>query len=119
MVFFFLAWIIIKKIFKTLTSLCGENAITRRLRSKVHYLMIIARFQLESCLDIGLSAMICVLMRDEENFDTFWEGLSTFSAYLSLLIFVIAPIVFLKLTSKHLKKAKKTGESSYMDVFED
>ena len=58
-------------------------------------------------------------MRDEENFDTFWEGLSTFSAYLSLLIFVIAPIVFLKLTSKHLKKAKKTGESSYMDVFED
>ena len=119
MVFFFLAWIIIKKIFKTLTIPCGENALTRRLRGKVHYFMIIARFQLESCLDIGLSAMICILMRDEENFSTFWEGLSTFSAYFSLLIFVIAPIIFLKLTTKHLKDVLKTGESPYMDVFED
>ena len=119
MIFFFLAWIIIKKLFKILTSACGENALTRRLRRKVHYFMIIARFQLESCLDIGLSAMIVVLMRDEENFSTFWEAISTGSAYISLFVFVFAPFVYLKATKRHLKDVLKTRESPFMDVFED
>ena len=63
--------------------------------------------------------MIVVLMRDEENFSTFWEAISTGSAYISLFVFVFAPFVYLKATKRHLKDVLKTGESPFMDVFED
>ena len=63
------------------------------------------RFLLESCLEIGLSAIICVLMIDDETFENSWEAFSTVCAFLSLLGLLIAPIYMVKVTKTYLKEA--------------
>ena len=51
-----------KRILRLMTCRRGENCFTRYLRKRSHYLLFSIRFVLESCLETGLSAMICVLM---------------------------------------------------------
>lgn len=46
--------IVCKKIAKS----CNENCFTRCLRKKVHYKIIVLRFFLEGCVELGLSAFI-------------------------------------------------------------
>ena len=55
-------------------------------------MLVAMRFLLESCLEIGLSALITVLMLDDKNFGNFWEGVSTALAFVSLLVLLIVPI---------------------------
>ena len=55
-------------------------------------MLVAMRFLLESCLEIGLSAMITVLMLDDKNFENLWEGVSTALAFVSLLVLLIVPI---------------------------
>ena len=70
------------------------------------------RFLLESCLEIGLSAMITVLMMDsQKSFANFWEGVSTALAFISLLILLIAPFyqsiaIYQFIKDKRLAKEK-------------
>ena len=87
-----------KKLLKTATICCSENFLTKRLRKSSEYTLVIMRFILESCLEIGISAMICVLMIDERTFQDVWESVSTIFAFITLAALVIAPAIFLKYT---------------------
>ena len=51
-----------KRILRLMTCRMGENCSTRYLRRRTKYILFSIRFVLESCLETGLSAMICVLM---------------------------------------------------------
>lgn len=50
----------VKALLKLAVKKCDENWVTRKIRAKIHYTAGIIRFLLESCLELGLIAMICV-----------------------------------------------------------
>ena len=99
-----------KKLLQLATIKCSENFLTRRLREKSQYMLVVTRFLLESCLEIGLSAMICIFMIEAETFKDVWESVSTISAFLSLLALLFAPFVLVMLTRKYLKDIKLTDK---------
>ena len=78
------------------------------------------RFLLEGCIEIGLSAMICALMIQKENFYNFWELISTVLAFVSLFCLAIAPFLFFKITKKYLETVEQNGDpnsSPYVKLF--
>ena len=98
--------VLLKKILQLATIKCSENILTRRLRKESQLMTVISRFLLESCLEVGLSAMICIIMIDGKTFKDAWESVSTVCAFLSLLALLFAPFVLLRLTRKYLKDIK-------------
>ena len=66
LLYFILA--LLKKLLQLVTIKCSENFLTRRLRNKGQFMSVITRFLLESCIEVGLSAMICIIMIDGETF---------------------------------------------------
>ena len=62
---------------------------------------------LESCLEIGLSAMICILLIDGETFKGNWEIVSTVFAFASLAALLIAPFILFRLTKRYLEDKKQ------------
>ena len=105
----FIAYVIVKKIFQLLFSICKgctKNCIGRALTSKIDYSVVILRFLLESCLELGLSALITTLMYDSSNYDSFWEAVSTSCAFLSLLALAIAPFYYLWIIMKYLRETR-------------
>jgi len=44
---------------------CGENCLTRRIRSNTAHKVVILRFILEGCVEMGISAMISVLLMED------------------------------------------------------
>ena len=80
------------------TQKCDENFLTRYLRKDSLFMVIVMRFLLESCLEIGLSAMITILMMDSGAFSNFSEAFSMICAFLSLLALLFAPLYFMQVT---------------------
>lgn len=93
------------------TKCCGDNTFTRYFRKPIMFSVIGLRFLLEGCLEIGLSAMITVLMMDGENFKSFWEAVSTSGAFLSLVCLFIAPFALIFVTRKYLKDFEATNDA--------
>ena len=52
---------LMKKLYYKILGKCGNNCLTRRKREEIPVMVVTLRFLLEGCLEIGLSAMICVL----------------------------------------------------------
>ena len=91
----------------------------------IPYRIIILRFMLESCIEIGLSAMICLLSIDSKTLSTVDEASSTIFAMISLVILLIAPFYMLKISKQYLidmdehKEVPKEEPSPYSRIFED
>ena len=66
MIFFialaFVAFVILRALARLVTNSCNANCLTRRIRSKINLNVIIMRFSLEGCIEIGLSATISIIM---------------------------------------------------------
>ena len=105
-----------KKLLQLATIKCSENFLTRRLRERSQYMLVVTRFLLESCLEIGLSAMICIFMIEAETFKDVWESISTISAFLSLLALLFAPFFLLRLTRKYLRDVKAVDKEDLKHV---
>ena len=104
-VIFYLSRELIRYVFRKF-DLSGRvvDFIKRKL-SKIRYKVIIVRFLLESCLELGLSAMICVLTLDRDKVDeskderraladslkTTGDWASNGSAFLTLFGMLVAP----------------------------
>ena len=118
-VFFFYS--VTKLSIKFCTRRCGNNFFTRFFRKRIEFSVIILRFFLEGCLEIGNCAMISVLMMTDETYDSFWEGVSTTSAFISLVCLFIAPLVLLRFINNYLKEIRETGiaeQSKHHKMFE-
>ena len=109
---------LIKKLLQLMTTRLKKNCITRALRKKTQYLLFSMRFLLESCLETGLSAMICVLMIEGKTFEYSWEAVSTIFAIISLIGLLIAPFAFCRFTRRYHARVKKAVEDSggHLDV---
>ena len=101
-------FVILKKIAKLVTRKCQakQNCILKFIHKEIKYSLIITRFLLEGCLEIGLSAIICVKMIESKNFDSFWESLSTISAFISLILLAIVPFYFIRITKSYRRDFK-------------
>lgn len=97
-VIFLIALTILRRLIVCAVSCCPENCFTRYIRRKTDYVLFIMRFLLEGCIEIGLSSMITVIMIDKDNFSSAWETVSTTFAFLSLLLLVLAPLYFIRVT---------------------
>ena len=95
-------FVLLKKLLQLAVRRCSDNFLTRYLEKRTQYLVFITRFLLEGCIEIGLSAMITVLMMDSEYFKNGWEAVSTIFACLSLLALILAPIFLFRITKKYL-----------------
>ena len=94
---------------------------SRALTSKIDNSVVILRFLLETCLELGLSALITVIMYDSENYESFWEATSTSFAFVSLAALVIAPLYYQWITIKYLRESKNRKarkDHKYHSMFE-
>ena len=57
----FIVFNILRCVMKVVTRGCGENCCTKRLRRNSTVHVVVMRFILEGCVEVGLSAMIAVL----------------------------------------------------------
>lgn len=67
------------------------------------------RFLLEGCLEIGLGAMISVLMVQKETFYDFWEVICILTAYISLFVLAVVPCYFMMIQRQYLKVVSVKG----------
>ena len=65
---------------------------------------MIIRFLLETCVELGLSAFIQVLMTDREIFESKDETIAYILAVLTLCSLIAAPIVFVRMTLRYLNE---------------
>ena len=56
-IFFYLTLALLRRLIKKR----GDNCVTRRIRKKINFHVIAIRFVLESCIELMIIAMICVL----------------------------------------------------------
>lgn len=65
--------------------------------------MVVMRFLLEGCLEIGLSAMISIMMIEKETFKDFWEVCVILTAIVSLFMLITAPIYLTYISRQYLE----------------
>ena len=61
-------------------------------------------------------------MMEKENFDYFWEALSTITAFVSILCLVIVPFYFIFITRRYLNDLRSLpvgAKSQYGSLFTD
>ena len=122
--FFFMVifpvYAILKKILRKIgKKLPCKNRLTKLMKKKVKYTIIITRFLLEGCLEMGISAIITIKMMSKENFDYAWEAASTVSAFIVLLALAIAPLYLGYIIAIHVKMIKHGKKSKHADFFEN
>lgn len=86
---------------KALTCLPDSSYIKRKLTRNVQIKMTVLRFLLEGCIELGISYMLCVLQVKARNFEHFWEGFSTTSAILTLILSLATPVYLFFVVQKY------------------
>ena len=66
--------------------------------------MIIIRFLIESCIEVGLVALVAVVMINKERFDYFQDGFTMVLAMVTLGGLGFAPIYLIYVGHRLLKK---------------
>ena len=97
-----IVYTVCKLVTKLIVRPCGDNFCTRFFRRRIEFSAITIRFLLESSFELGLSAMITVKMMSSENFDTFWESVSTSCAFVTLVCLSIAPLALIRITKTYV-----------------
>lgn len=68
------------------------------------------RFMLEGCVEIGLSAMISMLLTERETFQNGWEVVSWLLSIVALVVMILAPILTWRLSQEYLKHLQEGNE---------
>ena len=81
------------------------------------YRLVVIRFLLEGCIEIGLSAMICVTRMSKDSFLKFSDSFSNVSAILTLAALAFAPFYMARKIKRFLIKDDKARQR-YIKFFE-
>ena len=115
-VMLFYAAIVLFRLFaRKVTKKCRDNFCTKRIRTSMNSKVVITRFMLEGCVEIGLSAMIAIIMVERETFQNVWEVVSFLLAIAALVGLMYAPIFMWRLSTSHMKELEagfKTSKNS-------
>ena len=71
-----------------------------------NYTVIFMVFMFESCIELGLTACVCLFKFTYDRVSTFWEIFSTGCAFIVLLVLIVTPIYNLAITNKFYKNQK-------------
>lgn len=97
-----LAYVVFILFSRLLSKPCKENCFTRRVRRSIQSKIVIIRFLLEGCIEIGISAVIQIITTEEEIFDDNDEVFAYVLAIMALTSLFFAPIIFWRMTSLYL-----------------
>ena len=86
---------IIKNLLKNLSTRCDDNWFKRRLQKEPRFRLIIARFLMESCVEIGLVSTISVVTVERDRFNHFQDGLATVLAFIAIICLSLTPFYLL------------------------
>ena len=94
----------LKRLMMLMMKRCGQspNCFAKRVFRVVEYRTVITRFLLETCVEIGISATICLSMVEKASFENFWEAFMTSTAGVSILCLIVAPIYHIRITRVYL-----------------
>lgn len=103
---------------KALTCLPDSSYIKRKLTRNVQIKMTVLRFLLEGCIELGISYMLCVLQVKARNFEHFWEGFSTTSAILTLILSLATPVyLFFVVQKYHANPESEENKKEFAQLF--
>ena len=75
---------------------------------------------LEGCLEMGLSALISVVMIRKESLEDYWEVATLTTAILSLIVLIITPCYLKRIQNKYLNQVDEgmdKKESEHYELF--
>lgn len=79
--------------------------------------MIAARFFIESVLELGLAAGICMTTTSKENFAEFSEGLSTVFAFIFGLLLPLTTLYILYAKARYAKDNRQGVKNSLYKTY--
>ena len=83
----------LKQILKLATMRCGKNWLTKRLRQPVNVIVIVVRFFMESCNELGLAAMVTIKMAEGDRWEHLADSIDLVFAYVALALLIMTPFV--------------------------
>ena len=86
---------IIKRLLKNLSGRCDDNWFKRRLQKEPRTQLLITRFLMESCVEIGLVSSISVVTVEKDRFNHFQDGLATVLAFIAIVCLGLTPFYLL------------------------
>lgn len=120
LIMLFLVWAPFRKLIQIVSMLCSDNFLTRRMKQATHFKMTVVRFLLEGSIEISLSAYICILKMNKNNFDSFWFGVSTGLAIATILVQFILPFYLIRAKNNYLRETMEgVVDSRYREYFAD
>ena len=78
---------------KRATMGCELNCLTKSLRKPVNTIVVIVRFLMESCNEMGLAALITISVAGSERWSRFSESIDLFLAWVLLVCLATAPLI--------------------------
>ena len=70
---------------------CEINCLTKILRKPVNTIVVVVRFLMESCNEMGLAALITISVAGSERWSRFSESIDLLLAWVLLICLVAAP----------------------------
>ena len=77
------------------TQRCGTNCLTRRLRKPQNTSVVIVRFLIEGCNQLGLVALITISMSDNKRLEFVSDTIDIIFAYICIIFLTLAPFYLL------------------------
>ena len=69
--------------------------------------MAMIRFMIEGVIELGMASLLCLKSVSKANFEDFWEGVSTYCAYVVVIICLFTPFYLLISKKRYLKDIKR------------
>ena len=98
---FFLIILPVRFLFLKVLTCLPDSYIKRKLTKNLQIKMTVLRFLLEGCIELGISYMLCLLQLKARNFEHFWEGFSTVSAIITLVLSLATPLYLAYVVRKY------------------
>ena len=95
---------------------CGKNCLTNRIRRRISLSVIVVRFLCESCIEVGLVALISARMFEKERFSFFQDGFAMILAFIAVVCLLITPFYLIHVGKKLLFRPAILTEDEKKDI---
>ena len=114
----FLVWMPIRKLLQRIVRFCPDNWLTIRLKSRPFLMQTVLLYFFETCIELSLSALICISKMTGENFGSFSEGFSTVCAFICVAICIFTPVYMFVVKKRYISEIQaKVENSKYESIF--
>ena len=87
-----------------------ENCFTRRIRKQTYVSIIVVRFFIEGCIELGLTSLIAIKMMSYDHFKSFSDAFALIMAFVSVVCLIIAPFYLNYVGKKLINEPHRLSE---------